>query len=96
MIRVNWAAVGTPRDVALSIADQAKASRAANPKAGATIVAARDELLVLLREHAETETVAASLSLTISVTTADAPPVVELVTDEDAEEDAPKPRRRWA
>lgn len=85
-IRIAWSAAGVARDAALSIADQAKLARQQYPSAGATIVAARDEVCAMIRASGQDE-VAVSCEVTLSVQPVESPAV--------ADEDTSASRWRW-
>ena len=94
-IRIAWSAAGASRDAALAVADQAKLARQQYPSAGATIVAARDEVLTMIRDAGDE--VSVSCVITLDVRPLEVPPVADVVaTDEDDGERLPgKGARRW-
>ena len=81
------------RDAALSIADQAKLARQQYPSAGATIVAARDEVLTMIRDAGED--VAVSCEIVLDVRPLDVPPVVDVVAEDDEVDASELLSRTW-
>ncbi len=92
-VRWVWSAVGTARDAAMSIADQAKLARQQYPSAGATIVAARDEVCAMIRASGQDD-VSVSCEVTLSVQPVETPAVADVVADEE-DEDTSASRWRW-